>query len=132
MRRRRSYRCSAARPRGRSRRARSSRRCRLLGLSAPGRPTAPRICRRVRQGLNETGYVEGQNVTIEYPLGDKIRSAARVDGRSGSPPVDAIVTPANAPVVAAKATRRFLSSSASPKTRSGLVLSQASPGRAAT
>jgi hypothetical protein len=33
-----------------------------------------------RKGLNETSYVEGQNVTVEYPLaGEPIRSSARTD-----------------------------------------------------
>jgi len=36
----------------------------FLGVSSPG-PTAPYVV-AFRQGLSETGYVEGQNVAIEY------------------------------------------------------------------
>ena len=38
-----------------------------------------------RQGLAETGYVEGSNVKIELPLGGRTqRPSVRIDGRSGS------------------------------------------------
>ena len=40
-----------------------------------------------RIGLNETGYVEGQNLTVEVPLaGKSIRSSAGTDSRLGPPP----------------------------------------------
>ena len=36
----------------------------FLATGSPG-PSAPSVA-ALRQGLNETGYVEGQNVAIEY------------------------------------------------------------------
>jgi putative ABC transport system substrate-binding protein len=42
----------------------------VIGLLAGGSPgdDSPRV-EAFRQGLKETGYVEGQNVTIRVPLG---------------------------------------------------------------
>jgi putative ABC transport system substrate-binding protein len=39
----------------------------VVGCINPGSPdaSAPRVA-AFRKGLNETGYVEGQNVTVEY------------------------------------------------------------------
>jgi hypothetical protein len=54
--------------RGRSRRARSSRRCLWSVSSTPDR--RPNILRAFRQDLREAGYVEGENITIEYRWAD--------------------------------------------------------------
>ena len=50
-------------------RGRSSRRCRWLGFSAATSPAAAPFANLVtafRKGLNEAGYVEDQNVAVEY------------------------------------------------------------------
>jgi putative ABC transport system substrate-binding protein len=56
----------ALRPRGRSQRARSSsRRCGWSDFSTPGDANELEVS-GFRQGLKETGLVEGHNVAIEY------------------------------------------------------------------
>ena len=41
--------------------------------------------RAFRQGLRETGYVEGENVTIDYRWAEQMERLPRPCGRAGSP-----------------------------------------------
>ena len=120
--------------RGRSRRARSKPAMPVVGFVRDGSADAyARFAAAFRKGLSETGYVEGQNVTVEYHwlegqydrlpalMADLVRRRVAV-----------IATPGNGPRSRPKLQqRRSRSSSASAMTRSSLVLSPASPGRAA-
>jgi hypothetical protein len=74
----------------------------VVGFLASGAPNAP-VLAAFRQGLSEAGYVEGQNLAIEYRSAennyDQLPAlAADLVGRK----VDLIVTIAVAPSVAAK------------------------------
>jgi hypothetical protein len=104
----------------------------VIGFVSSGSADAfARYAAKFRQGLGETGYVEGQNVTVEYHwlegqfdrlpalMADLIRRRVAV-----------IATPAsNTPRLRPKLRpRRSRSSSALATTRSSSVLSPASPG----
>jgi putative ABC transport system substrate-binding protein len=89
-------------------------------LSIPSLEGSADLLRAFRRGLKETGYVEGENVAIEY--------------RWAENQIDRL--PALAAELVRPRPRRqprpSPSSSSPPKTRSGVVWSRASPGPAAT
>ena len=105
---------------------------RVIGFlwSSPG-PWTPFVA-EFREGLSETGYVEGQNLTVEYRWTEDredrapLLAADLVDRK-----VDVIVCGGREVRAAKSATRRSRSSS-STAIRSGKGWSPASPGRAAT
>jgi putative tryptophan/tyrosine transport system substrate-binding protein len=86
-----------------------------------------------RQGLKETGYVEGENVAIVYRFAEnQIDRLPELAADLVRRQVAVIVAPANG-AQAAKATGTTIPSSSSPpRTRSGLVSLPASHGQAAT
>jgi putative ABC transport system substrate-binding protein len=89
--------------------------------------------RAFHEGLKDAGFVEGQNVAIEYRWAegqlDRLPAQATELVRRQ---VAVIVADASIAAFAAKGATRSPSSLPPPKIRSGLVLSPASPGRTAT
>jgi putative ABC transport system substrate-binding protein len=104
----------------------------VLSTKAPD--DTPHLLAAFRQGLKETGFVEGQNVAIEYRFADNQNErlpalAADLVRRQ----VAVIVAPATpAAFVAKAATATIQSSSKLAATRSGSAWSPDSTGRAAT
>ena len=133
-----SSRCSAARRRrGRSRRARSRRRCRWSGFLP--RRRSERVGRswmRSDVGLAETGYVEGQSVTIEYRLtGGQLDKLPALAADLVRLQVSVIATSGSTAAVAAKAATRTIPIAFSvpeDPVKLGLVASLARPGGNAT
>src|SRR5262249_30740367 len=107
----------------------------LVGFLDPRSPDVVRDrLRAFRQGLKETGYVEGENVTIAYRFAenqiDRLHDLAADLVRRQ---VALIATVAEeAAFVAKQRQRRFRFFSLSAETRSAWVWSPASPTRAAT
>jgi putative tryptophan/tyrosine transport system substrate-binding protein len=107
----------------------------VVGFLDPRSPDAmaDRL-RAFRLGLKELGYVEGENVTIIYRFAENQNDrlpelAAELVRRQ----VTVIAAGATTAAPAAKAaTTTIPIALLPPKTRSGSVLSPASPGRAAT
>jgi putative tryptophan/tyrosine transport system substrate-binding protein len=85
-----------------------------------------------RKGLNETGYVEGQNVTVEYySLEDQYERASAIMADLVSRRVSVIATPSHAPSLAAKAataTIPIVFGVGDDPVKLGLVTSLARPG----
>ena len=59
----------------------------VIGFLNTGSPEASaHLVRAFRQGLGETGHIEGQNVAIEYRWANgRLRAVAGTGGRSGAP-----------------------------------------------
>jgi putative tryptophan/tyrosine transport system substrate-binding protein len=105
----------------------------FLGVASPG-PYAPFVA-ALRQGLSETGYVEGQNLAIEYRWAeghyDRLPAlAADLVGRK----VDMIATTGggSSARAAKSATSTIPMSSPLAETRSRAAWSPVSPGQVAT
>ena len=77
----------------------------VIGFLRDGSPDASaRYAAAFRKGLNETGYVEGQNVTVEYHwLEGQYDRLPAADGGSGPPPGGRDRPVGNLPALAAKA-----------------------------
>jgi putative tryptophan/tyrosine transport system substrate-binding protein len=89
--------------------------------------------RAFRKGLGETGYVEGQNVTVEYHwLDGQFDRLPTLMAELVRRRLAVIATPGNTPTLAAKAATTTIPIVFGVGEDPNLVLLGASPGRAAT
>ncbi len=103
-----------------------------IGILSPAERSSTKIFDGFRQGLREVGYIEGQNITIEYRLaaGDVSRLPAMA-GELVRLPVDVIVTDGQQSAVAAhEATRTIpiVMGAVGDPLAAGLIASFAHPG----
>jgi len=110
----------------------------VVGFLHPGAPeVGARDVAAFRKGLNETGYIEGQNVTVEYHwLEGQYDRLAALMADLVRRPVDVIAIPGSGPATraakAATATIPIVFSVGDDPVRLGLVASLARPGGNAT
>jgi len=101
-------------------------------LSPASSTTAPHVLEAFRQGLRDLGYVEGQNVVIEYRYADgRAERLPDLAGELVSLKVDVIVASGTpAPLAAKNATKTIpiVMASAGDPVGTGLVASLARPG----
>jgi putative ABC transport system substrate-binding protein len=84
-----------------------------------------------RQGLREFGYIEGQNIAVEYRIYEHCNRLADLAAELVQLKVDVIVTNSTEPALAAKKTTKtipIIFTSVSDPVGAGLVTSLARPG----
>jgi putative tryptophan/tyrosine transport system substrate-binding protein len=106
----------------------------VIGLLATGSPEASAdFLRAFREGLKQSGHVEGENVAIEYRWVEQIERVPALAADLVRRQVAVMVTAGHDPAFAARRQPRpSRSCSSPPTTRSGWGWSPAWPGLAAT
>jgi putative ABC transport system substrate-binding protein len=107
----------------------------VVGFLHSGSPDGfPDLVRGFRQGLKDAGYIEGENVAIDYRWADnQMHRLPELAAELTRRKVAVITAPTHVAAAAAKAvTATFQSCSSAPMIRSGSDSSPVSPGRATT